>query len=73
MDDMFFEAGHAMDFTLSFDEAADRDRMQRALEKAAEICPYMTLSAEKGEDGILYFVKNDSPVKLLDKVPSHMP
>lgn len=71
-EDVLFEIGHAMLFKMIFEEPLDRERMSLALQKAAEVCPYMTVSAEKGEDGILYFLKNTSPVRLFDHLPERL-
>ncbi|MBQ7507545.1 MAG: non-ribosomal peptide synthetase [Lachnospiraceae bacterium] len=71
-EDEMFETRHAMLVTITFDEPLDPGRMSQALQKAAEICPYMTFSAEKEESGILWFVKTTSPVRLSDRLPDRL-
>ncbi|MBQ6133454.1 MAG: non-ribosomal peptide synthetase [Lachnospiraceae bacterium] len=71
-DDEMFELRHAMLLSITFDEPLDRKRMSEALSKAAEVCPYMAFSAEKDEKGILYFTKNDSPVRFSEALPDRL-
>lgn len=64
-------ADRAMHWRLTFDHEIDRERLQRALDAALRVCPYMSMSLEEDKDGIWY-VPNPAPALLCDEVPERL-
>ena len=62
---------NAMRWKLSFDHEIDRERMQKALDAALRVCPYMGMSMTQDENG-MWYVPNPSPVVLSDEIPEKL-
>ena len=62
---------NAMRWKLSFDHEIDRERMQKALDAALQICPYMGMGMTEDEAG-MWYVPNPSPVLLSDEMPERL-
>ena len=66
-----FLTGNAIRWKLSFDREIDRGRMQKALDAALKICPYMGMSMTRDEEG-MWYVPNPSPLLLSDEMPERL-
>ena len=62
---------NAMRWKLSFDHDIDRKRMQKALDAALQICPYMGMGMTRDDAG-MWYVPNPSPVLLSDEMPERL-
>ena len=62
---------NTMRWKLSFDQEIDRERLQKALDAALQICPYMGMSLTR-EEGSMWYVPNPSQVFLSDEMPERV-
>lgn len=62
---------NAMRWKLFFDHDIDRERMQKALDAALQICPYMAMGMIRDEAG-MWYVPNPSPLLLSDEFPERL-
>ncbi len=62
---------NTMRWKLTLDQEIDREGMQKALEAALQVCPYMGMGMTQDETG-MYFVKNPSPVFLSAEMPERV-
>ena len=62
---------NTMRWKLSFDQEIDRERLQKALDIALQICPYMGMSLTR-EEGSMWYVPNQSQVFLSDEMPERV-
>ena len=62
---------HAMHFTLEMEDKVDGERLQKAMDQALVICPYMTYDMVV-EDGYCYFTDNDRPVTVQTEMPKQL-
>ena len=69
--EIFYPTCNAIRWKLFFDHEIDRERLQKALDVALQICPYMAMSMTcDGTD--MFYVPNPSPVLLSDEMPERL-